>query len=156
MKLIGYSRDKQPFEQNLDVASSEESWPFDEKISDLTDELIVEIPSKHQDCHPDIIPSGVEPMKIIKLQGRCYRNFVSGVVPWWVIIAFWLFQGFPSLLVIGLFLAEILAIVPYFFLAGISEVTFLYLIYIKLSLLTPAMVMIILLRGTMTKIDQKK
>ncbi|MEM8777514.1 MAG: hypothetical protein AAGF26_01315 [Cyanobacteria bacterium P01_G01_bin.49] len=101
------------------------------------DELFVEIPSEPKSPFDEKIPSGYDPMGEIYLRGRAFRGLAGGRIPWWILISGWIiFGGFALLIVM----------------AAVTSNNFLGLI----MLFIPAIILIILWRGTQAKLYRKK
>ena len=68
-----------------------------------SENLSFDAPIKEQPVVHDRIPSGLDPMGQIRLEGRAYKSLGSGRIPWWVIVSGWIFFGIPAALTIYLY-----------------------------------------------------
>ncbi|NEP09434.1 MAG: hypothetical protein F6K14_04185 [Symploca sp. SIO2C1] len=134
------------------MTQNEERYPFDSDQSKTWYNLRVNIPPELPNPYPDILPSGFEPMEVIQLRGRTYRNLATGRIPWWIIITSWLFEGIPSVLFIILVLSGILLAF-----AGLFIIDFLLFVLSQgFAIFVPAIVICILLKGTMAKMGKSR
>jgi hypothetical protein len=67
-----------------------------ESSSSPSQEIFTEIPPP---LPPQIskAPMGFSPMEQIELEGRAYRGYASGQMPWWVLLWGWIVFALPSL-----------------------------------------------------------
>jgi hypothetical protein len=79
-------RDKDKFQQFLPDRQS--------------DKLSYDAPIDRPVVEHDRIPSANDPMGQIKLEGRAYRSFAGGRIPWWVLISGWILWGIPIVIYI--------------------------------------------------------
>lgn len=129
------------------MTQNEERYPFDSDQSKTWRNLYVNIPPELPNPYPDILPSGFEPMEAIKLRGRTYSNLAAGRIPWWIIITSWIVEGIPSLLFLIWVLIGILVAF-----AGSFIIDFFFIVLSQgFAILIPAIVIFILLKGTMAK-----
>ena len=134
------------------MTQDQERYPFDSDQSKTWCNLCVNIPPELPNPYPDILPSGFEPMEAIQLRGHTYRNLATGVIPWWIIITSWIVEGIPSLLfliwvLIGILVAFAGSFIIDFFLIVLSQ---------GFTILIPAIVICILLKGTMAKMCRNR
>lgn len=116
------------------MSNNQESNQFfpDNKLDQ--DDTIVEVPSNLPSPDRERIPSGYDPMQEIHLRGRAFRGLAGGGMPWWVPIAGWVIFGIPVLfLLISVLLSGNFSALP--------------------VLLIPAIFIIILWRGTNSKLS---
>jgi hypothetical protein len=68
----------------------------EESSSSPSQEIFTEIPPP---LPPQIskAPMGFSPMEQIELEGRAYRGYASGQMPWWVLLSGWIVFALPSL-----------------------------------------------------------
>jgi VIT1/CCC1 family predicted Fe2+/Mn2+ transporter len=101
------------------------------------DKIRVEIPTERELTYQQRIPSGYDPMGEIYLRGRAMRNMSSGTIPWWVLISGWvLFGGSFLLLISTAIFSKSLALILY--------------------LIIPGIFVLIVLRGTLAKLQTRK
>ncbi|MBW4458441.1 MAG: hypothetical protein KME55_40940 [Nostoc indistinguendum CM1-VF10] len=101
------------------------------------DKIRVEIPAEREPTYRQKIPSGYDPMGEIYLRGRAMRNMSSGTMPWWVLISSWvLFGGSFLLLLSTAIFSKSLALILY--------------------LIIPGIFVLIVLRGTLAKLQTTK
>jgi hypothetical protein len=68
----------------------------EEEGDNLSKEVFTEIPPP---LPPQISKAlmGFSPMEQIELEGRAYRGYASGQMPWWVLLSGWIVFALPSL-----------------------------------------------------------
>ena len=101
------------------------------------DRLVVEVPADPMPLYQPKIPSGLDPMERIYMDGMMYRGLAGGRVPWWVLISGWvIFGGFALPFLITAIASASLAALP--------------------TLLVGIILLIILWRGTTAKLSIRK
>ncbi len=106
--------------------------------------IVYEVPANAESPYQEIIPNGYDPIGQIYLDGKAYRSFAGGRISWWVLITGWVVFGSISFAVLSV---AILLITSEFLLG---------LLTLLPTLLIAPFFIIILWRGTVTKLSIKK
>ncbi len=111
-------------------------------------------PYEQQDVYQDI-PSTVDPAGQIKSEATGLGRIKSGSVPWWVLMASWLFLALPSLFILVFFTSEFLNIFQDSKVhSGAGEKLFGFIISVSVFLfvcLIPASLIYLVAKGTIAK-----